>query len=332
MGGRAARAWIVGPFAIARFALGAIALFALSASACKHDLNELKSERGRVLDAGKGGGGNKPGTGGRGGGSGGGAGRGGSGGSAPQDAGPLCGPCDELSGNAKTLGLRSCCRGPLGDECGLTIGDAMLCLPRMVPSQENAACTEVRVLGGMTLAGCCRPDGRCGVVAHGSGLGCVAREELGPVVSGTPPNSIPCDYSCEADEDCRGVLRGLVCAETPDHTARVCSVACQRDADCARGQGLLCGLSADEAMGRVLAICRTPLGDLVPGDNCSRAEDCLHGICSQPKDGTPPFCSQLCRIDTDCKVGFRDCMPTDMDGKDAGMGQNFSVCLPPMAQ
>jgi hypothetical protein len=180
----------------------------------------------------------------------------------------------------------------------------------------------------MTLAGCCRPDGRCGVVANGLGLGCVAREELAPVSGGTPPNAIACEYTCEVDDDCRSVFRGRFCAENLDHTKRICTEGCQRDADCPKGQGLLCGFAIDKGMSRVLAICRTPVGDLAPGDECSRAEDCLHGICNRRAVGAP-YCSQFCRLEADCKVGFRDCVPSVMEGADGGAGENFKVCVPP---
>ena len=77
---------------------------------------------------------------------------------------------------------------------------------------------------------------------------------------------------------------------------------------------------------------QSPIGELMPGETCARAEDCAHGICNDPMDGTPPFCSELCRIDTDCRAGYRDCTGTMMQGQDAGLGQNFSICLPPLTE
>jgi hypothetical protein len=315
-----------------RSMLGAFAMvwIAFGVSACKHDLDKLTSKRGQVVDAGtggRGGSGGKGGTSGKAGSNAGGS--SGSAGSEPPDAGLPCEPCEELSEGAKMLDLRSCCRGALNDQCGLTVGEGTVCLPRMVPSQDNAACTDLRILG-QNLAGCCRPDGRCGVVAHGTGLGCVAREELAPLASGTPPNSIPCEYSCEADDDCPASFDGLICAETADHARRACAEVCERDSDCGRGSGRLCGLSVDQAKSRVLAICRAPIGDLAPGETCARAEDCLHGVCNAPEDGSPPFCTELCRLDSDCRVGYRDCTPATMQGRDAGPGENFQVCLPPL--
>lgn len=292
------------------------------AAACSHDLDAVKSERNLLRDAGPRGGsgdtGKPAGSGGKGGSS------SGSGGG-EVDAGPTCGPCPELGPMAATLGLRDCCRGTVGDECGITIGDGTLCLPRMVPGQTNASCDELRI-GGMRLPGCCRPDGRCGVVADGLGLGCVARDEIVPALGGTAPEPLPCEYTCATDDDCSAVLEDLVCAESRDRSKRTCARVCKRNQECPRLQ--ICGLSNDVEMDRVLAICQPPIGEGDPGDFCSSADDCVHGVCTVLRVGGDPFCTQLCRNAAECGTEFKSCKQSGVPTPSGNSRENFDICLP----
>lgn len=298
--------------------------------ACSHDLDKLTAKSGAVQNAGSGGKGGSGGKAGKGGSSGGGDprdGGGGSGGTGPDtpDAGSTCSPCEELTATAQSLGLRECCRGATGDECGLTFADGTLCLPRMVPGQPNTTCPELRASANMRLDGCCRPDSRCGVSADGLGLGCVAREEVGVALGGsTAQVAVSCEYTCAVDEDCDAVLPGLVCGESPDHSHRLCLKGCKRDQDCPRG--LICGLSNDQAMDRVLAVCREPIGDVEPGAFCSAAKDCIHGVCSKIPGGEP-FCSKLCANVGDCGTKFNRCSMSGIPTPSGNGSDKFNICL-----
>jgi hypothetical protein len=295
--------------------------------ACSHDLDKLTAKNGAVQDSGSGGKGGSGGKAGKGGSSGGGDQSDGGGGTGPDvpDAGPTCSPCDALTTTAKDLGLRECCRGATGDECGLTFADGTLCLPRMVPGQPNTTCPELRANATTRLDGCCRPDGRCGVSADGLGLGCVAREELGVALGGSMAQvAVSCEYTCAVDEDCDAVLPGYVCGESPDHSQRLCLKGCKRDQDCPRGD--ICGLSNDQAMDRVLAVCRQPIGEVEPGSFCSAAKDCIHGVCTKIPDGEP-FCSKLCANVGDCGVDFNRCSMSGIPTPSGGASDKFSICL-----
>ena len=315
-------------------------LVLLCLGACSHDLDALREGRDEAgLRAGSGGsngrGGSGGGASGRGAGTGAGTGAGGStsdGGVEP-DAGSgsgtggnagACEPCPELTTQAENLGLRACCRGATDLECGLTFGEGAVCLPRDVPGQPNDVCPEANP-GSLTLPGCCRPDGRCGVVAEQVGLGCVARDEILPALGQPAPMPIACRFECEQDADCRGVPGGFVCVETPDRMSRFCADDCTRDRDCPRG--LICALNNDLGMDRVLAICRLPLGSGEPGDACGSANDCVHGVCSRLM-GQDPFCTELCSTVADCGAAAGRCVLSQIPTPSGEDAAGFKVCLP----
>jgi len=312
-----------------------LALWSMATSAaCSHDLDALKAERDQAGLRG-GSGGSRGGSSGKGGSS---AGTGsssnadggtaGSGPDAVADGGgpgpATCEPCPALTTAAMNLNLRNCCRGTASDECGLTFGEGSVCLPRMVPEQDAAVCPEL-TMGPLTLAGCCRPDSRCGVAADQVGLGCVARDEILPALGLASPAPIACAFTCMVDADCGGSDSGRVCAESLDHNDRVCEKACKRDRDCPRGK--ICGLSNDIARDRVLAICRDPVGDVQPGSFCSAANDCVHGVCSR-LPGMDPFCTQLCVNGPDCPATAARCGDSMIPTPSMQNTNDFKICLP----
>jgi hypothetical protein len=278
---------------------------------CTHDLDALQA----------GGSGGRPGTGGTGG-SGGGSGSGSSGtgdsgsggtssgtGGSGGDAGPIpeaCEPCDPLPMLAKSLGLNRCCRGPGGTECGVSFEVGELCLAPMTPGQEDDQCTDVDGPMSVSLPGCCRPDGACGVSAMALDLGCIGREDL--PASFDASRSIPCRYECKADSDCDD-LPDLLCVEheaDPDPADRFCAKSCGSDSDC--DGDLVCAIANNDAEDRVDAYCQKPIGSLGPGGVCDSPSDCQTGLCARVgADGNT--CAQLCNVPADCPESRPMCIP-----------------------
>jgi hypothetical protein len=307
-------------------------------SACTHDLDKLRSARSSDLrdagDAGRSGvGGREPaddggaGSAGAGRGGSGGAGRdggseGGTGGSEPPP--DACEPCPDLSSSAMQLELRSCCRGVGGNECGLTFGAGTLCLAGSVPGQADSACSGVTA-GGMRLDGCCRPDGRCGLDASSTGLGCVAREVISEHLGSGAATAVACRYECETDAECNVVPGGFVCGEDPAGGDRFCANECARDRDCPAELEQVCAFANDFAMNRVLAICRPGVGDVLPNGTCAAAEDCVHGVCLTVENGEP-YCTEFCRTSADCADDRPTCFDSNIARPDGGTPQEFSIC------
>lgn len=251
--------------------------------ACGHDLDALRAGTGSRDGAGAGASGASAGSGG-----------------ADPSVSRACEPCDPPTAAAMQLGLRSCCRGFGDDECGLTFGDGSLCLPRMIPGRPDSACSGVSA-NGSRLEGCCRPDARCGLSAGPLGLGCVAREEILAELGAGSAEAVACTYACEDDADCGVGTNDFVCTEDPrDTSRRICADGCQRDQDCRRIAGQVCALSNDFGTDTIRTVCRSPVGDVPPGDFCSAAEECVHGVCVRTP-GSDPFCTALCRNDGDCE-------------------------------
>jgi hypothetical protein len=284
---------------------------------CKHDLDKLRSGRSAgMADGGSGG-------------------SGGAGSSTARDAGSedgaagseppadACEPCDELSSTAMQLALRSCCRGVGGGECGLTFGAGTLCLPGSVPGQPDSVCSGASA-GGMRLAGCCRPDSRCGLDASETGLGCVAREIISEHLGDGSAEPAACRYECEDDAECNTVAGGFVCTADPAGGARFCAKDCARDADCAREFESVCAFASDPALNRVLAICRSSVGDVNPGDPCTAATDCVHGVCLAANRA--PYCTDFCRSNADCADDRPTCFAANIPRPDGGTVQSFSIC------
>jgi hypothetical protein len=303
----------------------ALVALLLAPAACRHDLDKLRSgeEPGfRDNDGGRGGSGSGGRAASRDGG-------GGSGGEESDAAMPpieeACEPCPELTAQAMQLGLRSCCRGLAAAECGLTFGVGNLCLPRDTPGQPDAECTAITT-SGMRLGGCCRPDGRCGVMAGPTGLGCVGRDQVLAGMGSESSAPISCRYECENDDECDVLPGGFICAEHPQGGDRFCADRCARDRDCSAELGHVCAFANDIAMDRIVAICRDRVGELEPGETCATAEDCAHGVCVRVEGGTP-YCSQLCNTPVDCPMGQRTCEPSNISRPSGDPPMlRFSIC------
>ena len=300
-----------------RACAGFVACALLVSAGCKHDIQALQSGSDpmhlRVGGSGTGASGSS-------GASDAGA-QGGSGGMDLPHPAAACEPCDELSAAAMAAGLRSCCRGLRGDACGLTTTSSALCLPRAVPGQSNPDCPGLQSTPG--LAGCCRPDGRCGLTASALGLGCVARDEIPASIAGKSLEPIACDYTCEQDDECSVLPGGRVCAEDPqDGSRRICADDCEHDAECPRDQ--VCALANDVGMDRVLAFCQAPLSDRMPGDTCSRAEDCAQGLCLMDVQ----VCTALCTGPSDCPPALPRCLKGAINVPSGTRQDTFAICRP----
>lgn len=77
------------------------------------------------------------------------------------------------AGTSEMLMAEACCTSD--GQCGLSFGGLSVVGACFEPNQAgdlDAACQKV-TLGGVTLKGCCRPDGVCGGLETVLGLGCV---------------------------------------------------------------------------------------------------------------------------------------------------------------
>jgi hypothetical protein len=249
---------------------------------------------------------------------------GGSGGSdVVHPAADPCQPCTDPSTAAKAVGLSTCCYGLRNEKCGLKFGGAAaLCLPLSTPGQANDVCPSGKK-NGVSLDGCCRPDGHCGYMATLFGLGCVTRNDIPASVIGSDVMPIACDFTCTTDAQC-GVITNHVCAESPaDASRRICEHSCQRDDDCPKDQ--VCALTNDVGMDRVLAFCQAALTDVAPGQPCNSASDCAQGVCLMNKH----VCTQLCASASDCPAERPSCATAGIERPShTGNPVKFSICLP----
>ena len=230
----------------------------------------------------------------------------------------MCEPCDPLSAGAMQVGLRSCCRGITNDECGLTFARGAA-LPQPHGSGQARPGRGPAMVGGMQLAGCCRPDGRCGVVAAQLGLGCVARDELPRALGGSVDPSL-LQRRVRHRQRLRGhrgqrallrerrPLRALLRARVPARPrlpARPHLRPHQR-----RGDGPRAGDLREPARGP----------DLRPVLLCG---DRLRERRVPMIEGKEPYCSRLCRNPTDCPAV---CFESSIRSPMSGQLQTFSIC------
>jgi hypothetical protein len=105
---------------------------------------------------------------------------GGSGGSGGMPATKMCGTATCMGGMLQGQMSPPCCDEDSGNVCGLTV-DAMTgaCEGLMQPGDPDPSCpTELSVIT-TELVGCCKPDGKCGVIST-SLMGCIERTDLPP--------------------------------------------------------------------------------------------------------------------------------------------------------
>lgn len=90
-----------------------------------------------------------------------------------------CGKCPPLTMNQAGFFGASCCTSP-GNECGVSFLEAD-CIALNQPGVLDPACPDevIALLLTVTLPGCCRPDGQCGVFEPDGfdlNVGCVRRD------------------------------------------------------------------------------------------------------------------------------------------------------------
>ena len=184
----------------------------------------------------------------------------------------ICEPCDPLSAAAKQMDLRSCCRGTTNDECGLTFGEGALCLNRDGPGQARPRVQRDDGRRHAARRAAAAPTGAAASSPASSGWAAWRARSCRRALGGGG-DPVFCNAECDTDGDCEGTGALVRCAENDDRSARYCALDCLRDRDCPRG--LICALTNDVAMDRVLAICREPVGDQIFGEFCSAATDCV---------------------------------------------------------
>jgi hypothetical protein len=82
----------------------------------------------------------------------------------------------------------ACCDLDSDMMCGAMLDDGCEALHQK--GEPSPSCPGTISAVGTELQGCCRPDGRCGVLSQ-IGFGCVERSDLNPSVGG-PLASMPC--------------------------------------------------------------------------------------------------------------------------------------------
>jgi hypothetical protein len=117
-------------------------------------------------------------SGGAGGASGGAGGRSGAGGAGGAGGAPMtimCNgmPCMGFTSAAGTM-LMPCCDAMEGMACGAITDTMGTCIARMSPGTADASCPTAQSLLNMPVPGCCKPDGKCGLMS-GTLMGCVER-------------------------------------------------------------------------------------------------------------------------------------------------------------
>lgn len=121
----------------------------------------------------------------------------------------LCGEgaCPPIDPLLLTLGLPECCTdaGQCGVQWSIPQVQGQSCVALGQPGTPDARCPDevAPTLVGLdvflTLEGCCKPSGACGLSQPSFiGLGCVERSELGSLL-GASYDPLPCDRG--ADED-----------------------------------------------------------------------------------------------------------------------------------
>lgn len=297
-----------------------VALVALVAAGCNHD-DEIKD----LMNAGDGmtrtpsGSGGDEGTGGDSSTGGNSSGTGGDDGVAAD----VCFPCDDPP--AGEVEFETCCTGTANRFCGLREVGVDDCIRLDVATIESANCPTHEVCNGDACeeaAGCCRPDGHCGVVISGI-AGCIAGTEV-PEGLGGPFVLRSCVFECEGDEDCGGSGNGFLCSEEAA-SSRVCARECFSDLHCVSQE--VCALRSNKIEDRVESLCQEPIGTGGVGEPCNDSKDCASGTCSGPS-GEARHCSRLCQTDDECGGALPRCGDATIavpSGQSNG-SQLFRIC------
>lgn len=165
-------------------------------------------------------------------------------------------------------------RGPLAnvaccladDTCGIRAGVlSTVCATKHAAGGIDLACPTRSLPGAVTLQGCCRPEGRCGVMDPAGELGCVSEGS----------DASTCEF--HADNDCTSIV------ELP----------CDGPEDCAAGQ-VCCGRAQSDHFDRFG--CFASCAGIVDGQSgvwfeiCQPGRPCLdpHLECRQAPE-LPPF-------------------------------------------
>ena len=109
-------------------------------------------------------------------------------------AGSASAACDscQAGGISGIITLPPCCaKNAAGaDVCGLDVSQVLKsasCLERNAPGTADTTCPISTQMMGITLQGCCRPDGTCGSMDTFLGLGCTPNADGTKKACGTGP-------------------------------------------------------------------------------------------------------------------------------------------------
>ncbi|HVW25080.1 MAG TPA: hypothetical protein VHC69_06890 [Polyangiaceae bacterium] len=225
----------------------------------------------------------------------------------------------------------ACCTGPKQDRCGVdtSVNGGPGCLEPDQAGALDSICTDMDSTdGSTTYPGCCRPDGKCGVIFEMPGgrprFGCEDPTELGLAAGKdcTPAACTAAGRGCTKNADCcPGTAGDPVCMTFGGVTGSVCSDYCVTNRDCASGCCLplvsgrgACALDAKSCS----ATCRQKDEPCDTNDDC-----CSPNFCAPNSDLGPRLCRPKCTTNADCSPGY--CVKDD-----AGQGEctaaNSGLC------
>jgi hypothetical protein len=249
------------------------------------------------------------------------------------DGGPEGGvvgiPCGKNACADRVVGrttYAACCAGARGDRCGLDTSVvtelAMTgCISPDQPGVLDSICRDIPWPDdpSMTLYyGCCRPDGKCGViypVSGGPNFGCINPTDIGLAAGKdcTPAACTAPGGTCAENSDCCPGPAGAPLCVTGIDGKKTCTDFCVTNGDCQSGccAVLVSGKGA----------CAAPTSKDCMNSGCRAADQtcdtdadcCAPNVCAP----TVPFGPRLCRP----KCGSNAiCMPEFCVKDDAGRG------------
>ncbi len=180
--------------------------------------------------------------------------------------GTTCEPCDPI-GTSPFISLESCCYDQM--TCGARLQGAAYCADVFDEGLPDDSCPPASIMG-IDTPGCCRTDGRCGMVGAFLNLGCVANSDIPPVFGGPLP-----EQTC-------GAVSNRPCRSNRE---------CPTDSTCS---------AIDFSSG--FAYC-TPrrLTGFPGGSECFSDDQCESNLCL-PFNGE---CSSSCQFQSDCENNYR---------------------------